>query len=208
MKLRHILIIIMAVVILGLCSLATPSAASFFDNFNSENGGNDAGCYTGFANWNVTKGSVDLCGVSPWNFMPSSYGMYVDLDGSSWRAGRMETKTTFGPGSYVVSFDLGGSQRGNTNTVDVYFDSKLATITLGSSVPFTTYTYDVTLVAPAKLVFDEWDTWNSYGGGSINMGLLLDNVGVQTVPLPPTALLLGSGLVGLVLLRRKWSLKK
>ena len=28
------------------------------------------------------------------------------------------------------------------------------------------------------------------------------------VPVPPTVLLMGSGLVGLALLRRKWSLKK
>jgi hypothetical protein len=40
-------------------------------------------------------------------------------------------------------------------------------------------------------------------------GILIDNLEFcHPVPVPPTALLLGSGLLGLGLLRRKWSLKK
>jgi hypothetical protein len=39
-------------------------------------------------------------------------------------------------------------------------------------------------------------------------GIEVDHLQYGSVPVPPTALLLGSGLVGLGFLRRKWSLKK
>jgi hypothetical protein len=165
----------------------------FSDDFNSENGGGSALNYSSFANWTVTSGTVDLIGNGFYDFFPANV-LYVDLDGSTMQAGRMETKTSFGPGSYVLSFDLAGSQRGNPNTVNVYFGGLVDSITLEYTVPFTTYTYNVTLAAPGSIVFDHL-------GGDYE-GLLLDNVVVQVVPLPPTLLLLGSGLLGLVSWRR------
>ena len=209
MKLRHALII-MVIVILGLSPLASASGAVvFFDNFNTENGGVGQLNYYDFANWTVARGSVDLIGTGYYDLLPGN-GLYVDLDGSTNQAGILETKTTFGPGQYAVSFDLAGSQRDIYDTVTVSFGSLLQTITLGSSIPFTPYTYNVTLTAPAQLVFNEWPYYNNYnnGVGGTDVGLWLDNVKVQTVPLPPSLLLLGSGLAGLGLLRRKWSLKK
>jgi hypothetical protein len=198
MKLIHALII-MAIVILGLSPLGPASGAVVFsDNFNTENGGNGALNYNNFTNWTVTNGTVDLVGNSFEDYLPGN-GLYVDLDGSNNQAGYM-TSNTFSPGNYVVSFDLAGSQRGDTNTVDVYFGSLIGTITLGSSAPFTTYTYNVNSATLASLVF--------HNQGDDNVGCSLDNVQLQTVPLPPSFLLLGSGLVGLGLLRRKWSLKK
>ena len=52
------------------------------DNFESENGGVGwAGSYTGFANWDVTAGTVDLAGYGSWAFIPGIGGVYDDGGG-------------------------------------------------------------------------------------------------------------------------------
>ncbi len=79
----------------------------------------------------------------------------------------------------------------------------------------------------ASATVGEWQlfyaTWYSGSNGEANLALVnqntiangndfaLDNIRLDTsspVPVPSTVLLLGSGLVGLGLLRRRWSLKK
>jgi hypothetical protein len=175
----------------------------FSDNFNTENGGNWALNYYGFANWNITQGSVDLIGGSSvWNWFSASNGLYVDLDGSTpGPAGTMTSKILFPAGNYIFSFDLAGSQRSgydNGNTVDVSFGSYVTSITKNTFDPFTTYNVGVTVpLGGSTIVFQ------NQGGDYV--GALLDNVKV-TAPLPSTLLLLGSSLAGLGLLRRKWNL--
>ena len=102
----------------------------FSDNFNAENGGVGVLNYNSFANWSVSGGTVDLIG-SPgfFDFFPQN-GLYVDLDGTSFLAG---TLTSIGipvtPGSYILSFLLAGSQRGDFNTVHVDVSGGLASST-------------------------------------------------------------------------------
>lgn len=151
-----------------------------FDDFNSENGGVKQLNYTAFANWDVTDGTVDLA-VEVFE----GDGLYVDLDGSTNDAGRMESKTTFPlqPGFYGLSFLLAGSQRGDFNTVTVSLgDAYSETFALASSVPWTSVkrTIIVATAMDAKLVFD-------HAGGD-TYGILLDNVSL--VPEPSTLVLL------------------
>ncbi|MEN6375595.1 MAG: VPLPA-CTERM sorting domain-containing protein [Smithella sp.] len=197
---KRILISICMIVVLFVFS-AGAASASFFDNFNTENGGVGLLNYNNFTQWQITNGTVDLIG-SPgfWNYFPS-YGLYVDLDGSSGQAGIMTTKTTFAPGSYKLEFLLAGSQRGDTNTVDISMGNWTQTLTLNSSDPLTLYSYNITINTVGPLSF--------HNRGGDDVGAILDNVSVSasssTVPIPAAAWLLGSGLLGLVGLRKKFN---
>jgi hypothetical protein len=152
---------------------ATPAMAAtvFSDNFNGENGGVGQLNYTAFANWNVVSGSVDLIGNGFFDFLPGN-GLYVDMDGSTGAAGSIQTKATFAPGSYTLSFDLAGSERGPDGNVTVTFGPLSQTIDLPSSTGFTLETFNVTLSSPSEITF----TSNIPG----NVGALLDNVALTT----------------------------
>ena len=163
------------VLVAGAVASASPASAAVVlvqDGFDSENGGTAALNYSGFANWNVTDGTVDLIGNGSSDVLPGN-GLYVDLDGSAVDAGTIESKTAFAldPGLYELKFDLAGSQRGDTNTVTVrlgvvYVES----FTLASSEPFTTITRTVAVASPttATLSFEH--------EGFDFVGLLLDDV--------------------------------
>src|SRR5207249_4179722 len=128
--------------------------------------------FTAFGNWNVTDGSVDLIGPGYYDPLPGN-GLYLDLDGSTGNAGRLESRTTFElePGTYELKFNLAGSHRGDTNSVAVSLGSLFTeTFTRNSNDPFATITriISVPALSSAKLIFDHQ--------GSDNIGLLLDNV--------------------------------
>ena len=187
-------------VVLTLCLMSQVSQANvtlFCDDFNSENGGNYQLNYNSFANWNVTDGTVDLIGVgSPWDYFPA-YGLFVDMDGSTYDAGKMFTTGPINlqPGTYALSFDLAGNQRADTpETVAVQVEIGLLskTYSLNRTDPFQTFTEVFTVAAPTNvsLVFE--------GIGNDRVGMLLDNVCLSVVPAPGAVLLggLGLGLVG------------
>ena len=128
--------------------------------------------YTGLPNWNVTRGSVDLFGNGFNDFLPGN-GLYLDLDGSTSAAGRLESKASFDltPGTYQLQFNIAGSQRFDSNTVTVSLGTAFSeAFTFTSATPRTTVTRTITVAAgqSARLVFD-------HAGGD-NSGLLLTSV--------------------------------
>ena len=197
------LISLSALAALEIATSQSAKAASLLDdNFNAENGGAGTLNYFGLANWDVTEGSVDLIGNSFFDFFPPNK-LYLDLDGSTSNAGRIESKTTFSfnQGEIVeLKFDLAGSQRGGTNSVNVSLGSLFSEVfTLDSSDPFTTITRSFTVASTtsAELIFDHQ--------GADNIGLLLDNVKLSinrdtpstSVPEPTSALgILAVGALG------------
>ena len=107
-----VLISLSALTVLGL-SISQPVAAATLleDNFDAENSGTGTLNYSGLANWDVTDGSVDLIGNGFFDYLPGN-GLYLDLDGSTGNAGKLESKTTysFNPGDIVeLKFNLAGS---------------------------------------------------------------------------------------------------
>jgi len=178
------------------------------DNFNTENGGVGQLNYTGFANWNVS-GAVDLIGNGFFDFYPGN-GLYVDMNGSPG-PGTMTSKTTYNflPGNvYTLSFDLAGSARGLTDTVDVSLGSLYSnafTYPSGQGYTMTTDTFTVSSPTSANLVF------NSLVGPNADIGLILDNVTLSylppsaNVPEPgPLALLVASGVTGSLWMGKRW----
>lgn len=195
------------IIVCLICTLLTNQGIGnviFFDDFNSENGGNYQLNYSSFSNWSVTEGTVDLIGVgSPWNWFPSN-GLYVDMDGSTGNAGKMISTATLDlqPGFYLLSFDLAGNQR-NTSpeevAVEVNMGNLLAkTYNMNRDDPFQTFSesFYVNSLTSVSLSFE--------GLGGDNVGMLLDNVKLSCIP-APGAILLGSIGIGLVgyLRRRK-----
>ncbi|MEH2451801.1 PEP-CTERM sorting domain-containing protein [Nostoc sp.] len=192
-RLSKISIAIAAFTAIGIATSASAKAASVVlleDNFDTENSGAGMLNYNNFTNWNVTDGTVDLIGSNNfYNYLPNN-GLYVDTDGSSLMAGKLESKTTFGfnVGDILnLTFKLAGDQRNNgDNSVDVSLGSLFKeTFTLPSTQNFTTFTRNITVTSAttAKLAFD--------GVGGDNIGLLLDDVKLtKTTSVPePTSII-------------------
>lgn len=176
---------------------STQAATLFSDNFNNETYGTPAASLMNF----TISGSIDVIGTGAsgsgfTSLCGSGNGYCLDLDGTSSAgnspASMLTSNMTFGPGTYTVSFDLGGNMRGDgSKTTTVQLGDTMRTYTLGSSDPLAMLTFTATVTgSAASLIFTQ-------SGPSDNIGNILDNVAVSSVPLPASAPMFGAALVAL-----------
>jgi PEP-CTERM motif len=204
MKFKNLAVV--AALLLG--PSVTHAATIFSDNFDSYAPDQLNWVPPGLSGWTVTGGSVDLHGAGGgYDVLPGN-GSYVDLDGSSFASGLfLNSVNLTGGTTYLLSFDLSGSQRGiHTDTVDVNFGSATASYLLNSTDPFSTFTLNFT---PSS---DGVYSLSYLNAGGDNRGAFLDNVSVSSVPgavsnVPEpetyTMLLAGLAMMALVARRRR-----
>ena len=190
---------VLAAVLLSAAGAAN-AVTVFSDNFNADVNGLNTVSFVG--GWSVANGSVDTIGSPPpfFDLIPGN-GHYIDLDGTSNDAGEFSKALLLTAGvTYTASFDLAGSHRNDSNTVDVAFGTTLNTYTLASADPLGT----------ASLVFTPGATGlyslSFANRGGDNIGALLDNVNVTmttAVPEPSTYALMLAGLAGVGAVARR-----
>jgi hypothetical protein len=161
----HVRYLVLALLLAG--ASAAQAATVFSDNFNADTQGLN---YTAFVGgWTVTNGTVALIGTGFFDFYPG-HGNYVDLDGSTDEAGVLsKTLSLTGGVPYTASFMLGGSQRGDSNSVYVMFGSALSTFVLASSDPLATRMISFTPGASGTYPL------SFHNAGGDDVGAILDN---------------------------------
>jgi hypothetical protein len=143
-------------------STTAAPAVLLVENFNTENAGLYKLNYTGFVNWNVTSGSVDLVGTAPFDdFLPKTQGLYVDLDGTTKAAGTLRSKQRFElkPGFYRLEFKMAGTPRPNQppNTMRISVGEAFSeTVTLQSYAHLKIFrrTFQVRSTQHANIMFE------------------------------------------------------
>ena len=184
-------------------SLGAQASPIFSDNFDAEGTPEQSVLnYTGFGQWTVSEGTVDLIyNTNRWGIdCAGGSGKCVDLDGSTRSAGTLTSNSFSLPvGTYALTFDVSGNQRGGSDdTVNLTLGGYLSdAITLSAADSWQTMTRNFTVSAQST----DYIRFNHDGGD--NIGIMLDNVYLTSVPEPGILILFGLGLAGLGAARRR-----
>lgn len=181
-------------------SLLVPCAGRagviFLDNFDTNLGqgaiASGAVDTSATGTFDVTSGNVDVVGPSFFSSLcntPPETGSCIDMDGLA--AGQITSTTiSLAPGSYNLSFDVFGTERGfdasTTVTFGTIYSNRFDTVSGSQNI--VSFNFTVASTTSAQIVF----TSNDPAGD--NTGTLVDNVAINsnsgTVPEPGSGLLL------------------
>ncbi len=155
-----------------------PATQIFRDDLDAENGGMGQQNYTGWAQWNVTEGCVDLHGPGSIDPLPGNI-VYVDMDGScgdgtGTTAGTMETKQSFilDPGDYTFEMLMAGnSQVSQVDTMTVRIGTVLnRQIVLNWTAPLELQEFNFAITASTT------ETIELIHAGGDDQGILIDAI--------------------------------
>ncbi|HKD47186.1 MAG TPA: PEP-CTERM sorting domain-containing protein [Rhizomicrobium sp.] len=190
-----------AMLVLG--AATSVEASPTYLSFGSENGGVPQLNYYGFANFNVSVGSVDLIGNGYFDAYPGN-GLYVDLAGSTNQFGAITTKTVYGPGTYDIGLSLGGPiYNGITDGAAVSWGTGSKTFIL-NGLQEADYNFTVKLTQPEAFTIADMGLSGNTDIGATLFGIqITDPRRGESVPEPLTVSLFGAGLAGAVAMRRR-----
>ncbi|MGP8106897.1 MAG: choice-of-anchor C family protein [Desulfobaccales bacterium] len=164
---------------------------------------------TNIAPWGIASGSVDYIGT----YWSAPSGLSLDMNGLSQGSIAQTFATTNGQ-EYLVTFELAGNFDGPPNPKTLTVSVGGAPQTFSFSEPGSwskpnnmgwtpeSFTFTAGVGPSTTLTFTGDPTFDpTYG--TTPYGPTLADVSVTAVPLPPSVLLLGSGLFGVGLLGRR-----
>lgn len=158
---------------------ADPETVLFVSHFDDENGGEGVNNWSDFDNFNVLEGCVDLHGNGHFDVQPGN-GIYIDMDGTCWDAGTIETKQTYQlvpDEQYLFEIWLAGNNRGyERDTLDITIGTVYTEqFIFESDKEFELFTRELSTSEPQDVKV----TLSHYGGD--NQGILVDLVRIRRV---------------------------
>ena len=200
---------ILAAAVASVFSVSAQAAPVFSDNFDSYIADQLDWIAPIPSGWTITNGTVDIIGSGGSYDLVPGHGSYVDLDGGSAHSGKLShTLSLLAGHTYTLSFDLAGSHRGTSEMVNVKFGTTTENFNLASNDGFSHHTMSFTPISSGLYSFGYQN--NQFGAhlGNLegnNIGALLDNVAVTSVPEPESyaMFMAGLGVMGFIARRRK-----